>query len=83
MYSLFNTQTNQINVLFQGMDVSFNFSTELDYPELPSWLHLEQRRSSAPAFLYGAPGQYDESTKIEVSILFLYFIFFIFVFICF
>ena len=48
------------------LEVSFNFSTEYDYPELPSWLHLEQRRSSASAFFYGTPGRWAENTKIEV-----------------
>jgi hypothetical protein len=66
---------NAVNVsfcdeYFLDLEVSFNFSTECDYPQLPSWLYLEQRRASAPAFLYGAPGNWDESTKIEVRILF-------------
>ncbi|XP_028399818.1 epsilon-sarcoglycan-like [Dendronephthya gigantea] len=47
-------------------EVSFNFTTELDYPELPSWLLLEQRRASSKPFLYGAPGKWDESTKLEI-----------------
>lgn len=54
------------NNTLADLEVSFNFSTECDYPQLPSWLYLEQRRASAPAFLYGAPGNWDESTKIEV-----------------
>ncbi|XP_046859196.1 epsilon-sarcoglycan-like [Xenia sp. Carnegie-2017] len=51
---------------FSSNNVSFDFSSELNRPELPHWLHLEQRRSSDPAFLYGAPGEHDKSTKLEI-----------------
>jgi hypothetical protein len=61
--------TTSISKHLLELQVSFNFSTECGYPELPSWLHLEQRRASAPAFFYGTPGLWADSTEIEVWLL--------------
>lgn len=46
--------------------VSFNFTTEDGYPELPSWLQLEQRTAEDPGYLYGAPQDLDKSATVEI-----------------
>ena len=58
-YLLFPSLAGQPEVKF--------IASRLDSPDLPTWLHLEQRQPTDRAFIYGTPGP-DVSSQVVLEV---------------